>query len=153
GYAFGNWTSHAYYFADGNGNITYMLDSSQTMAAKYRYDPFGNLFSATGPLAAANLYRFSSKEMNFDTGLNYFVYRFYAPAVQQWINRDPLEEEYDINLYGFAYNNSVCWVDRDGLMPDGYTPPPVGMPPGDVFPTLGDVANVTGKLSNLPNSI
>ena len=28
GYSSGNFTTHNYYFADGNGNITYMLDNS-----------------------------------------------------------------------------------------------------------------------------
>ena len=28
GYSGGNFTTHIYYFADGNGNITYMLNSS-----------------------------------------------------------------------------------------------------------------------------
>jgi RHS repeat-associated protein len=62
------------------------------MAAKYRYDPFGNLFSATGPLAAANLYRFSSKEMHFYSGMYYYGYRFYEPSLQRWINRDPIQD-------------------------------------------------------------
>src|SRR5206468_3976687 len=29
GYSGGNWTSHAYYYADAGGNITSMLDGSQ----------------------------------------------------------------------------------------------------------------------------
>ena len=42
GYSGGNWSTHYFYHADGNGNITYLVDSSQAMAATYRYDPFGN---------------------------------------------------------------------------------------------------------------
>ena len=48
GYSGGNWTTYNYYFADGNGNITYMLDNSQAMVASYRYDPFGNTISSSG---------------------------------------------------------------------------------------------------------
>jgi len=29
GYSGGNWATNSYYFADGNGNITFMLDSNQ----------------------------------------------------------------------------------------------------------------------------
>jgi RHS repeat-associated protein len=43
-----------------------------------------------GPLAAANLYRFSSKEFHVNSGLVYYLYRFYEPNLQRWPNRDPL---------------------------------------------------------------
>ncbi|PYM10477.1 MAG: hypothetical protein DME18_16200, partial [Verrucomicrobia bacterium] len=63
GYSSGNFTNHNFYHADGNGNITYMVNSSQSMVASYRYDPFGNTISQSGSLASANAYRFSSKEL------------------------------------------------------------------------------------------
>src|SRR5437867_4089092 len=69
GYSSGNWTNHNYYHADGNGNITYLVNSSQTVAASYRYDPFGNTMSSSGTLASANVYRFSSKEIHVLSGM------------------------------------------------------------------------------------
>src|SRR5437667_3912969 len=51
GYSSGNFTNHNFYHADGNGNITYMLNSSQSKVAEYRYDPFGNTISQSGSLA------------------------------------------------------------------------------------------------------
>ncbi len=68
GYASGTWSTHNYYHADGNGNITYLVNSSQTLAASYRYDPYGNLISQSGGLASANVYRFSSKEIHAASG-------------------------------------------------------------------------------------
>src|SRR5207302_185233 len=68
GYSAGNWNTNNFYFADGNGNITYLLNSSQSMVAKYRYDPFGNIISSSGALASANVYRFSSKEIHVNSG-------------------------------------------------------------------------------------
>ena len=47
GYSSGNWTNHNYYHADGNGNITSLVNASQGLAASYRYDPFGNTWPAT----------------------------------------------------------------------------------------------------------
>src|SRR5882724_2172012 len=79
GYSSGNWSSHNYYHADANGNITYLVSSSQTLAASYRYDPFGNLITGSGSLGSANVYRFSSKEIHVNSGLYYFGYRFYEP--------------------------------------------------------------------------
>jgi len=92
GYSGGNFTTHNYYFADGNGNVTYMLDYNLAMVASYRYDPFGNVISSSGTLASANVYRFSSKEVHANSGMYYYGHRFYDPNLQRWINRDPMGE-------------------------------------------------------------
>jgi RHS repeat-associated protein len=84
--------STAFYHADGNGNITMLINVSQGIEAKYEYDPFGNITSQSGSLADANLYRFSSKEFDKTSGLIYYLYRFYDPTLQRWPNRDPLTE-------------------------------------------------------------
>src|SRR5205085_3309695 len=67
----------AFYHADRLGNVTILINALQVPVAKYLYDPFGNLLSATGPLAEANLYRFSSKETHVNSGLSYYLYRYY----------------------------------------------------------------------------
>jgi len=115
GYSAGNWTNHNYYFADGNGNVTYMINGSQNMVANYRYDPFGKTISSSGSLAEANVYRFSSKEVITNTGMYYYGFRFYDPNLQRWINRDPIQEYSGVNLYTFVYNNPLTWVDLFGL--------------------------------------
>src|SRR5579875_3248268 len=87
----------AYYHADGNGNITALItdlmDTNQVLVAKYLYDSYGNLLAESGPLAGANKYRFSSQEWDSPAGLYYYLYRFYDPNLQRWLNRDPLGEK------------------------------------------------------------
>lgn len=124
----GNWSTHNAYHADGNGNITYLVNSSQTLAASYRYDPFGNTTASSGSLASANVYRFSSKEIHVKSGLYYYGYRFYDPNAQRWLNRDPIAEEGGINLYGFVANNPIGFIDLEGL---GYGNP---VPPCAPYP-------------------
>ena len=51
GYSAGNWTSHADYYSDGNGNVTSLIDGNQSVVASYRYDPFGNISAMSGPHA------------------------------------------------------------------------------------------------------
>ena len=113
-YSGGNPTRHNYYHADGGGNVTYLVNSSQGLAASYRYDPFGNTISSSGTLAAFNLYRFSSKEVHANSGMYHFLYRFYDPRLQRWLNRDPLGEAGGINLYGFVGNDPVGYIDPYG---------------------------------------
>jgi RHS repeat-associated protein len=115
GYSAGMFSDHNFYHADGNGNITYLVNSSQTLAASYRYDPFGNLISSSGTLAPTNTYRFSSKEFIPSVGIYYYLYRFYEPGLQRWMNRDPIGERASIMLYGFVANAPVNAIDSAGL--------------------------------------
>ncbi len=100
-------TDHAsgrtgFYHADGNGNVTALVNQQEVVAARYVYDPFGNTLAASGPLAQANTMRFSSKEIHAPSGLYSYGYRFYDPNLQRWINRDPIGERGGVNLYGMG---------------------------------------------------
>jgi RHS repeat-associated protein len=107
----------AFYHADGNGNVTYLLKLDQTMGATYTFDPYGRQLASSGTLANANTYRFSSKELKLSSGLYYYGYRFYDPNTQRWLNRDPIEESGGINLYGFVFNDPVDLYDPEGECP------------------------------------
>jgi RHS repeat-associated protein len=153
-YSSGSFSDHNYYHADGNGNIAYLVNSSQTLAASYRYDAYGNVLSSSGSYAASNTYQFSSKEWMSSVGLYYYLYRFYAPSLQRWPNRDPFTEpgfeterglsldylpQVEIlegaNLYCFEYNQPTDWIDPLGnggahTRGPGSPPLPCPCPPG-----------------------
>jgi RHS repeat-associated protein len=122
----------AFYHADGNGNVTMLINSYQAVVAKYLYDAFGNTLSLSGPIAYANLYRFSSKETHQNSGSIYYLYRHYDPHLQRWLNRDPAGEAGGINLYKLLGSNPANSVDPLGLWgidpdsnPGGVNAPPV----------------------------
>ena len=115
GYSGGSWGAHNLYHADGGGNITYMVNSSQTMAASYKYDAYGRTISSSGTLAGTNVYRFSSKQWHHNSGLYYYGYRFYNPSLQRWMNRDPIAEEGGLNLYTYVSNHPTEGIDPFGL--------------------------------------
>jgi RHS repeat-associated protein len=93
--------------------VTGLLDGAGQIAAAYRYDAFGRLLAKSGRLEQP--FQFSTKRYDEGTGLNYYGYRFYAPAIGRWMNRDPLGEAGGVNLYGMVGNNAVNWVDPHGL--------------------------------------
>jgi RHS repeat-associated protein len=93
GYSSGTWSTHNHYHADGNGNITYLVNSGQTAEATYTYDPYGRTMAQSGGLATANVYRFSSKEIHAKSGMYYYGFRFYEPHLQRWPNQDPLGDQ------------------------------------------------------------
>ena len=105
-----------FYHSDGNGNVTMLINGYQAIVAKYLYDAFGNVISKSGLLADANLYLFSSKEAHPNSGLVYYLYRYYDPHLQRWLNRDPIDEAGGINLYGFVGNSPVNRIDPYGLV-------------------------------------
>jgi len=110
----GGFTSDKYFYHyDGRGDVTQLTNDSQNIVAKYTYDAFGNTISS-GAAADLNLYRFSTKEEI--KGLYYYGYRFYAPGLGKWINRDPIQEAGGVNIYGFVGNNPTNLNDRHGLV-------------------------------------
>jgi len=101
---------------DGNGNVSELIDISDgSIAAHYEYDAFGRELVATGPYAAANHFRFSTKWRDPITGLLDYGRRWYDPRTGRWINRDPLEEAGGLNLYGFVGNEPQNAVDPVGM--------------------------------------
>ena len=119
-----------FYHSDGNGNVTMLLNPSQSIVAKYLYDAFGTVLSSAGSLAQQNLYRFSSKESHPNSGLVYYLYRYFDPNLQRWPDRDPLGNlpfvnqtgalfemrlGQERNLYEFVGNNPESHIDPLGL--------------------------------------
>ncbi len=99
---------------DGNGNVVSLVQSDGTISARYEYSPFGEIIRATGPLASANPFLFSTKYYDWETGLSYYGYRYYSPSQGRFINHDPIEEEGGNNLYLFVNNSPIGAIDPKG---------------------------------------
>jgi uncharacterized protein RhaS with RHS repeats len=57
--------------------------------------------------------------MDLTSGTYYFGHRYYQPNLQRWLNHDPIGERGGINLYRYAYNSPLNYIDADGLTPRG----------------------------------
>jgi RHS repeat-associated protein len=100
----------AYHIAsDANGNVVALVSQGGTgnLAAVYEYDAFGQLLRKTGPDAANNPFRFSTKFHDQETGLIYYGYRYYDANLGRFINRDIISEAGGSNLYAFVGNNPI----------------------------------------------
>ncbi len=133
--------AHYSYLYDGKGNVTGMLDSADKVATTYQYDPFGVPLASTGSLAQPM--QFSTKAYDPETGLSYYGFRFYSPHMGRWLTRDPVGEFGGLNLYGFARNNPVNFMDPFGLDDMGCT---VAGGATEITSTLADEAGETFKL-------
>jgi len=119
-------TKDYYYLYDANGNVGQVLDGSDgSIAAKYEYDAYGNNLldpndpNQSGPYAADNPFRFSTKYWDDETELGYWGYRYYSPRLGRWINRDPAAEAGGLNLFAYVENEVTGYVDPLGTK--GYT--------------------------------
>jgi len=101
------------YSYDGNGNVRDIISASGLNVAHYEYDPFGKETVSSGSYSSQP-YQWSSKEFHQPSGMVYYLYRFYAPQLGRWINRDPIEEAGGINLYGFVGNDGISRWDYLG---------------------------------------
>jgi RHS repeat-associated protein len=77
--------------------------------------PFGEVIRATGPMAKANPFRFSTKYQDEETDLLYYGYRYYSTSTGGWLSRDPLDENGGENLNAFVGNDPLGQIDYLGL--------------------------------------
>jgi RHS repeat-associated protein len=110
-------TTNCFAAYDGNGNLCGLVNAADgTTVARYEYGPFGEVIRATGPMAKASPFRFSTKYQDDETDLLYYGYRFYNPSTGRWPIRDPIEEKGGINLYEFAGSDPIDRYDLLGLV-------------------------------------
>jgi len=107
-----------YYHADGNGNITALMDGGENIVARYLYNLYGKLIGQWGTMAGVNEMQFSSMPHHNLSGLTLYTYRAFDPNLQRWLNQDPVEERGGINLYRYVCNNPVSRIDQLGLVTD-----------------------------------
>ncbi|MBF0197680.1 MAG: RHS repeat-associated core domain-containing protein, partial [Planctomycetes bacterium] len=109
-------TGQTYFYCyDGNGNVTGLVEASTgDMVVEYEYSPFGEVISDGGDIV--NPFRWSTKYEDFETGLNYYGFRYYSSELGRWLNRDPIAEAGGLNLYGFVGNDGVNSWDLLGLV-------------------------------------
>jgi RHS repeat-associated protein len=73
---------------DGNGNVSTLTKTSDgTPSAQYGYGPFGELSLSAGPMAKANLLRFSTKYYDDESDIIWYGYRHYNSSTGRWQNR------------------------------------------------------------------
>ena len=102
-------------------NIWEVFNSSGVIATTYRYEPYGAV-TAEGDVIQP--VQWSSEYYDSELDLVYYNYRHYNPNEGRWINRDPIGEVDDLNLYKFYQNNSIAIIDLWGFQGEhGYLEP------------------------------
>jgi RHS repeat-associated protein len=109
-----------------------MKDDGTTVKARYDYLPFGEEIPSTigsrGGVAGyggadSTKQKFTQKERDSESGLDYFLARYYSSAQGRFTSTDPEIIPKDIsnpqawNKYPYTFNNPLRYVDPDGQAP------------------------------------
>jgi RHS repeat-associated protein len=127
----------SYFDVDGVGSVTSLTDAAGTLVGGYAYDLFGNVSTSTGNVQSS--FRYTSREFDVETGLNYYRARYYDPATGRFLSEDPIRWIGGRgSFYPYVHNNPGLLSDPSGLYPN-LTPEPQGGPPMPVpgQPNLG----------------
>jgi RHS repeat-associated protein len=108
-----------------------------------------------------NLFRYTARESDTETGLYYYRARSYDPNAGRFLGEDPIQFEGGANFYRYVYNSPTGFTDPLGLAQCTYsisqhtlicvenTPPPVG-PTWEVQVGPNDVQSGLGMCADQP---
>lgn len=106
-------TTKLYYLTDHLGSVVQVVDDKDQTRAEYRYSIYGERVKVSGDLDID--FGFAGLFHHEPSGLDLATYRLYDPEQRRFISRDPLGEAVDYNLYRYAGNNPVNYIDPAGL--------------------------------------
>jgi RHS repeat-associated protein len=101
--------------ADRLGSIDTLTDKDGNVVDKRTFDSFGRVLSQMNPSVQFR-YGYTGRELDLESGLDYYRARYYDPQVGRFISVDPMGfGAGDTNLYRYVGNNSTNAIDPSGL--------------------------------------
>jgi RHS repeat-associated protein len=112
-----------YYFSDSLKTAAVITDSSGNIKSESDYYPWGGELQYTN--SDANHYKFTGKERDSESNLDYFGARYYSSGLSRFLRADwaaspaaipyaELADPQSLNLYSYVRNRPTVMVDPDG---------------------------------------
>jgi RHS repeat-associated protein len=99
---------------DAQGSVRDLLDSTQTLRDHLDYDGYGNATETNSSFG--DLYKYTGREDDATTGLQYNRARYYDARMGRWMSQDSLGfHAGDMNLYRYVANMPTGAGDPYGL--------------------------------------
>jgi RHS repeat-associated protein len=116
-----------YVHLDAIGNVRAVSDQSNAVVERHDYLPYGEEWcpgppaGVCGSVPPGQSRRFTGKERDQETGLDYFGARYYGARIARFTTVDPvyawtdnLTDPQGWNRYAYAHNNPIRNIDPDG---------------------------------------
>ncbi|HEV3316153.1 MAG TPA: BPSL0067 family protein [Candidatus Angelobacter sp.] len=114
-----------YYITDHLHSTSVFADKSGSVLDDNDFYPWGGVVPGVGTTTSNNHYKFTGKERDTESGLDYFGARYYANASGRFMTPDwaakPISVPYadfgdpqSLNLYSYVRNSPITRVDPDG---------------------------------------
>ena len=114
-------TTYFYYATDQVNSTRAVTDSSGTVVYSVAYDPYGGIQKTWGTPTYTPSLKFSGKERDQESQLDYFGARYFASFYYRWLSVDPSMNKGEAlikpqlwNLYSFCRGNPVTFCDPEG---------------------------------------
>ena len=120
-----------YYHHDHLGSSSVITDSDGNLVEEEALYPFGSLRNVFEPRCVNENYKFTHKERDQESGLQYFEARFHAGNLARFTRIDPLGaslrstwflKPQEMNLYAYCGSSPLNLTDPSGMQ-DGGEPP------------------------------
>jgi RHS repeat-associated protein len=111
----GSTPAASWYLPDRLGSIRNITDANGNPIDTITYDGFGNVTNETSA-SNGDRWKFTGREFDTETGLQFNRARYYAPFDGRWTTQDPLGfAGRDTNLYRYVGNQSPNATDPMGI--------------------------------------
>lgn len=111
-----------FYHGDHLGSSNYITDINGNEYEHLEYTPYGESWIEEGDELELKLnkikWKFTSKELDSETGLYYFGARYLDPQTSRWMSPDPIYDglKEGLSIYGYCRNNPIILKDPNGLL-------------------------------------
>jgi len=106
-----------FYHADHLGSSSWITDASGNVNQHLAYMPYGEQFidERKADNSRDIRFKFTGKERDLETGLDYFGARYYSSGLSVWLSLDALAGKYpSTSAFMYVRGNPVMLVDPDG---------------------------------------
>ncbi|MGH9571476.1 MAG: RHS repeat-associated core domain-containing protein, partial [Candidatus Angelobacter sp.] len=110
-----------YYLSDHLNSTSMVVSATGGIEEESDYSPFGTEYVVTGP--GITPYKFTGKERDSESGLDYFGARYYSGTSGRWMSPDPVglsrepQSPQTLNKFSYCFNNPLGLTDPDGKWP------------------------------------
>lgn len=107
-----------YYIKDQLGSVRITMNQQGNVVSGQDYYPYGEICRSINNADPNDKYKFTEKERDTETNLDYFGARYFDSQISRWLSVDPLADKYPgWSPYNYTLNNPLRMVDPNGKFP------------------------------------